>query len=167
MLLHWNAEMQICQISWMRAMNNCHAEKNRSSYALWFESPVGFSPSSYLSVCSLYRNSWLGRLKWWHVFCFSSYRCQCSGPCLISRYSTVDCRSACQPDLHPCPPRVTPEHPGDTECCAPTRCPGACHGSSHHHCWPSLHSPDGCPAQKGEKEECTLPAGRCYREGKE
>lgn len=35
------------------------------------------------------RNSWLGRLKWWLVFSSSSYLCQCSGPCLISRYSTV------------------------------------------------------------------------------
>lgn len=57
---------------------------------------LAFHPHLTFFACSLYRNSWLGRLKWWRVFSSSSYHCQCSGPCLISRYSTVHCRSACR-----------------------------------------------------------------------
>lgn len=105
-----------------RAMENCHAERNRS-YALWLESPVGSTPT--LPFCLFpFRNSWLERLKWWLVFSSSSYHCQCSGPCLISRYSTVGTALPASLGWHLCPFGVISKCPGDTAGHIPTKCPG-------------------------------------------
>lgn len=71
-----------------------------------------------------FRNSWLGRLRWWLVFSSSSYHCQCSGPCLISRYSTVGTALPASLGWHLCSFGVMPKHPGDTVGHTPTKCPG-------------------------------------------